>query len=133
MIIYPDIELLDGKCVTLVRGKFDDPKFYDVDPLERAKEFAAAGAQWIHVVDLDGVKQGGRHNAEIITEIIDTVDIPVQVAGGIRTMASIEWWVKARRAWCWGQRPSWIDGWLWKHVPSFLGALLSAWMPVVTR
>lgn len=94
MIIYPDIELMDGKCVSLVRGKLDEPKVYDVDPLERAKEFAAAGAQWIHVCDLDGVKQGGRHNADITTSIIDAVEIPVQVAGGIRTMAGIEWWVE---------------------------------------
>lgn len=94
MIIFPDIELMDGKCVSLVRGKFDDPKVYDVDPVEKARAFAAAGAQWIHVVDLDGVKQGGRHNADIITEIIDAVEIPVQVAGGVRTMASIEWWVE---------------------------------------
>lgn len=94
MIIYPDIELMDGKSVSLVRGKLDDPKAYDVDPLEKAKAFAAAGAQWIHVVDLDGVKQGGRHNADVITSIIDAVDIPVQVAGGVRTMSSIEWWIE---------------------------------------
>ncbi len=94
MIIYPEIELMDGKCVSLVRGRFDEPKVYDVDPLERVKAFAAAGAQWIHVCDLDGVNQGGRHNADIATAIIDAVEIPVQVAGGIRTMASIEWWVE---------------------------------------
>jgi phosphoribosylformimino-5-aminoimidazole carboxamide ribotide isomerase len=93
MINYPDIELMGGKCVSLVRGKFDEPKVFDVDPLERAKAFTAAGAQWIHVCDLDGVKQGGRHNADITGSIIDAVEIPVQVAGGIRTMASIEWWV----------------------------------------
>jgi len=93
MIIYPDIELMEGKCVSLARGKFEDPTYYDVDPVERAKAFAAAGAQWIHMVDLDGVRQGGRHNADIITDVIDAVDIPVQVAGGVRTMASIEWWV----------------------------------------
>ena len=94
MIIYPDIELMDGKCVSLVRGKLDEPKAYDVDPLEKAKAFAAAGAQWIHVVDLDGVKQGGRHNAEIISSIIDAVEIPVQVSGGIRTMSGVEWWLE---------------------------------------
>ncbi len=93
MMIFPDIELMDGKCVSLTRGELSDPVYYDVDPVEKAKAFAASGAQWIHVVDLDGVKQGGRHNADIITSIIDTVEIPVQVAGGIRTMASIEWWI----------------------------------------
>ena len=93
MMIFPDIELMDGKCVGLTRGEFDNAKYYDIDPLDQAKAFAAAGAQWIHVVDLDGVKQGGRHNADIITSIIDAVDIPVQVAGGIRTLATIQWWI----------------------------------------
>jgi phosphoribosylformimino-5-aminoimidazole carboxamide ribotide isomerase len=93
MMIFPDIELMDGKCVSLSHGNFEDAKYYDVDPVERAKAYATAGAQWIHVVDLDGVKQGGRHNADIITDIIAAVDVPVQVAGGIRTMANIEWWI----------------------------------------
>lgn len=92
MIIYPDIELKDGKCVILRRGSFDDPKVYDIDPLEAAKRFEQAGAEYLHVVDLDGVLQGGRHNAEKIVEIIQAVKIPVQVGGGIRTMASADWW-----------------------------------------
>ncbi|MBP5855885.1 1-(5-phosphoribosyl)-5-((5-phosphoribosylamino)methylideneamino)imidazole-4-carboxamide isomerase [Marivibrio halodurans] len=94
MIIYPDIEVKDGKCVILRRGSFDDPKVYDIEPLAAAKRFEASGAEYLHVVDLDGVLQGGRHNAETIVEIIETVSIPVQVGGGIRTMATADWWME---------------------------------------
>lgn len=94
MIIYPDIELMDGKCVNLTFGRFEEPVSYDADPVEKAKEFASQGAQFIHVCDLDGVMQGGRHNADLICKIIDAVDIPVQVAGGIRTVANVEWWIE---------------------------------------
>ena len=94
MIIYPDIELKDGKCVILRRGSFDDPQVYEIDPLDAAKRFEKAGAEYLHVVDLDGVLQGGRHNADKIVEIMKAVSIPVQVGGGIRTMASAEWWIE---------------------------------------
>ncbi len=94
MMIFPTIELMGGKCVSLKRGCLEAPHIYDVDPVKKAVEFANAGAQWIYAVDLDGVMQGGRHNADVITAIIDAVDAPVQVAGGIRTMSSIEWWIK---------------------------------------
>ncbi len=93
MMIVPEIELLAGKCAALHRGSFEDAKFYDLNPVQVAREYAAAGAQWLQVIDLDGVKQGGRHNAEHIIEIIDAIDTQVQVGGGIRTMASIEWWI----------------------------------------
>ena len=93
MIIYPDIEVKDGKCVNLRRGSHEDPIVFDIDPVEAAKKFEAAGAQYLHVVDLDGVLQGGRHNADKIVEIIQAVKIPVQVGGGIRTMASAQWWI----------------------------------------
>lgn len=94
MIIYPDIELRDGKCVNLHRGEIDNPIVYDVAPIEAAKKFAAAGAEWLNVTDFDGVLQGGRHNADQICEIIETVDIPVQVGGGVRSMNSVDWWLE---------------------------------------
>lgn len=94
MMIFPEIELMGGKCVSLTRGEFDNARVYDLDPVETARGFTASGAQWIQVVDLDGVKQGGRHNADIITDIIDAVETPVQVGGGIRTMTAIEWWIE---------------------------------------
>jgi len=93
MIIYPEIELLDGKVVMLTDGDLDKATVVDKDPVELAKTYAAAGAQWIHVIDLDAVKQGGRFNHEIILKIIEAVNIPVQVGGGMRTMSTIEWWI----------------------------------------
>ena len=92
LIIYPDIEILDGKCVSLSRGGFGEPDVFDITPAHAAKEFEHAGAKWLHIVDLDGVFQGGRHNADMICEIIDAASIPVQVAGGIRTINAVHWW-----------------------------------------
>jgi phosphoribosylformimino-5-aminoimidazole carboxamide ribonucleotide (ProFAR) isomerase len=86
MIIYPDIEIYDGKCVNLSRGGFGEPDVYEITALDAAANFQQAGAKWLHIVDIDGVLQGGRHNAELICDVIDAVDIPVQVAGGIRTI-----------------------------------------------
>lgn len=94
MLIYPDIEVKDGRCVLLTRGSFENPKTFEIAPLEAARKFAAAGAEHLHVVDLDGVEQGGRHNADQIVEIIRTVDIPVQVGGGVRTLAGVDWWIE---------------------------------------
>ena len=92
MIIFPDIEIQDGKCINLSRGGFGEPTVYDTTPLDAAREFERAGAKWLHIVDMDGVFQGGRHNADMICEIIETVNIPVQVAGGIRTIDAVHWW-----------------------------------------
>jgi len=92
MIIYPDIELQGGKCVNLVRGRMEEPVRFDIAPLDAAKQFERQGAEALHVVDLDGVLQGGRHNAEAITEITRNVNIPVQVGGGIRTIENVNWW-----------------------------------------
>lgn len=94
MVIYPEIELLDGKVVRLTDGDLDKPNVIDVDPVELAQKYAAAGAQWLYMVDLDAIQQGGRFNHEIILKIIESVNIPVQVAGGMRTIASIEWWIE---------------------------------------
>jgi len=94
MDIFPDIEIKDGRTVLLRRGSFDDPKTYDVAPVDAAKKFVAAGAQHLHVVDLDGVQQGGRHNAEVIEEILKAVDVPVQVGGGVRSMAGVDYWIE---------------------------------------
>ncbi len=92
MIIYPDIELQGGECVNLIRGRREEPVHYTVDPVEAARRFEAQGARALHVVDLEGVLQGGRHNTETIRAIIDAVRIPVQVGGGIRTIDNVNWW-----------------------------------------
>lgn len=94
MIIYPTIELQGGRCVSLSRGRFEEPQIWHVDPVEKACEFAAAGAEWMQVTDLDAIAGEG-DNAGIIERIIREAGIPVQVAGGIRSRARIEAWLDA--------------------------------------
>jgi phosphoribosylformimino-5-aminoimidazole carboxamide ribotide isomerase len=94
MIIYPYITLRGGRCVNLLRGRIDEPVEYDADPVEKALEFARAGAEWLHVVDLDAVAGDGS-NAEIIREIIRQAGAPVQVAGGIRSAEQVREWSDA--------------------------------------
>ena len=93
MIIYPDIELHNGQCVNIRRGSIHDPKVFTIKPLEAAKNFERGGAQWLHVVDLDGVFEYRGENSEIIKEIIANSNIPVQVGGGIRSSSSVDWWM----------------------------------------
>lgn len=93
MIIFPDIEIQNGQSVNRIRGKENKPEVYDIAPLEAAEKFAAAGAEWLHVIDIDAGLQGGHRNSDLICRIIDAVDIPVQVGGGIRTYLDVEWWL----------------------------------------
>lgn len=93
MIIYPTIELQNGRCVTLTRGRLQEPSIWHVDPVETAKSFADAGAEWIHITDFDAVAGEG-DNAELIEEIIKVVGKPVQVAGGLRTREQVEHWIE---------------------------------------
>ena len=92
MIIYPDIEIQDGRSVSLPRGRKEEATVFEISPLKAAENFRLAGAEWLQVVDIDGVFQGGRFNSGMICEIIDDADIPVQVAGGIRTEQHVDWW-----------------------------------------
>lgn len=90
MQIYPAIDLKNGQCVRLKQGKFDDITSYGTDPVERAKIWESAGASYIHVVDLDGARTGNGLNIEAIKKIAETVKIPVQTGGGIRSMEDIK-------------------------------------------
>ena len=90
MRIYPAIDIKDGKCVRLFKGRFDDVTVYGDSPAEMAKMWEAQGGEFIHVVDLDGALKGHGVNAEKIKEICESVSVPVQTGGGIRTMADIE-------------------------------------------
>ncbi len=85
MIFFPAIDLLGGKCVRLSRGEREEKTDYSEDPVGIAKLFQEEGAQWIHVVDLDGAFDGVRKNSEAIRRIATGIKIPVQVGGGIRT------------------------------------------------
>ncbi|HEY9040049.1 MAG TPA: 1-(5-phosphoribosyl)-5-[(5-phosphoribosylamino)methylideneamino] imidazole-4-carboxamide isomerase [Roseovarius sp.] len=92
MIIYPTLELLDGKCVSLTRGRLEEPVLWHVDPVKTACGFADAGAQWMHLTDLNGLRGDGDNNA-LVEEIIRTARIPVQLGGGFRTRAQVEKWI----------------------------------------
>lgn len=93
MMIYPTIELQNGRCVSLHRGRIEEPQIWHVDPIAKAKGFAADGAEWIHITDLDWVI-GGKGSAEIIEDIIRQAGIPVQVGGGFRSLDAIEHWIE---------------------------------------
>ncbi|MBR0470785.1 MAG: 1-(5-phosphoribosyl)-5-[Clostridia bacterium] len=90
MRIYPAIDIKDGKCVRLFKGRFDDMTVYGDSPAEMAKKWEAQGGEFIHVVDLDGALKGHGVNAEKIKEICESVSVPVQTGGGIRTIEDIE-------------------------------------------
>lgn len=88
--IIPAVDIRDGKCVRLVHGELDREIVYGHDPVAAARRWEAAGAARLHVVDLDGAFGGEMKNAPVIAEIVQTVKIPVQVGGGIRTVATAE-------------------------------------------
>ena len=83
------IDLLDGQVVRLVNGKIENKTIYDNNPLEVAKKWEYEGVDMLHLVDLNAALNTGKNNSELILKIIDSVKIPVQVAGGIRTINSI--------------------------------------------
>lgn len=89
MILFPAIDIRDGKCVRLIQGDYDQEIIYNDSPTAMAKEWEKQGADYIHVVDLDGAKTGNSLNREAIQAIAKSVSIPVQVGGGIRTMEII--------------------------------------------
>ncbi|MGH6962237.1 MAG: HisA/HisF-related TIM barrel protein, partial [Dongiaceae bacterium] len=90
MILYPAIDLRHGKCVRLHQGRFDRETVYANDPIIVAGEFAGAGAAWLHVVDLDGAKDGTAAQSELIRRIAAATPLKVQTGGGIRSEALIQ-------------------------------------------
>jgi phosphoribosylformimino-5-aminoimidazole carboxamide ribotide isomerase len=93
MILYPAIDLKDGQCVRLVRGAMDAATVFSDDPAGQARAFADAGAEWLHLVDLNGAFAGAPVNAAAVEAILAAVAIPCQLGGGIRDMATIEAWL----------------------------------------
>jgi phosphoribosylformimino-5-aminoimidazole carboxamide ribotide isomerase len=89
MLILPAIDLRGGQCVRLTQGDYARECIYDSDPIRVAKEFQDQGAEWIHVVDLDGAKSGAPQNWESIEGIARSVNIPVEVGGGVRSIETV--------------------------------------------
>lgn len=86
MDLYPAIDLRDGRCVRLYQGDYDREQVYGDDPVSQARAFAAEGACWVHMVDLDAARSGvpSPRNRELIAAVVAAVDVPVQVGGGVR-------------------------------------------------
>jgi phosphoribosylformimino-5-aminoimidazole carboxamide ribotide isomerase len=93
VILYPAIDLKDGRCVRLAQGDFARVTIYSEDPAAQARRFEALGFPWLHVVDLDGALGGKAVNKDAIESILTAVKIPLQLGGGIRTLGAIEAWL----------------------------------------
>ncbi|MCA0961431.1 1-(5-phosphoribosyl)-5-[(5-phosphoribosylamino)methylideneamino]imidazole-4-carboxamide isomerase [Salipiger bermudensis] len=93
MILYPAIDLKDGKAVRLLRGDMDKATVFNDDPAAQALEFVAAGCEWLHLVDLNGAFAGEPVNAAAVEAILSQTKTPAQLGGGIRDMATIERWL----------------------------------------
>ncbi len=90
MYLLPAIDLLDGRVVRLAKGDYDQVTTYNDDPVAQARAFEAAGATWIHVVDLDGARTGEPANAAVIERIVAETQVNVEAGGGIRSLAAVE-------------------------------------------
>lgn len=90
MIIFPAMDLKDGKCVRLYQGKFDRSQVVGESPVEVSKMFKKQGASYIHMVDLDGALNGRIKNINIIKKVVESVGIPVELGGGIRNIETID-------------------------------------------
>lgn len=95
MILYPAIDLKDGQCVRLLRGDMDAATVFGEDPAAQARAFAAAGCQWLHIVDLNGAFAGRPVNGDAVGAVLGAVEVPVQLGGGIRDRVAIERWLEA--------------------------------------
>ena len=93
MMIYPTLELQNGHCVSLDKGRLDEPMLWHVDPIKTACSFAAAGAEWMHLTDFNAIVGNG-DNATLIEDIIRHAGIPVQLGGGMRSREHIEHWLE---------------------------------------
>jgi phosphoribosylformimino-5-aminoimidazole carboxamide ribotide isomerase len=89
VILYPAIDIRGGKAVRLLRGDYELETAYDADPVDAAKRWAGKGAEFLHVVDLDGAKAGEPHNLDAVQRIAAAVDCPIQVGGGLREAESV--------------------------------------------
>jgi phosphoribosylformimino-5-aminoimidazole carboxamide ribotide isomerase len=94
MILYPAIDLKDGQAVRLLRGEMDKATVFNADPAAQARAFEEAGCDWLHLVDLNGAFAGEPVNGAAVDAILDVVNVPAQLGGGIRTMETIGTWLE---------------------------------------
>lgn len=94
MILYPAIDLKEGRCVRLVKGDMAQATMFNANPAAQARDFAAAGAQWVHVVDLDGAFAGKPMNAAAVEAILAATKLKLQLGGGIRDAKTIHAWLE---------------------------------------
>jgi len=95
MIIFPAIDIKDGKCVRLIKGDFNQMTSYKKSPLDQAKIYFENGFRNIHIVDLDGALNGKAFNSNIVKEIIKNFKLKIQIGGGIRTIDDVDSWIKS--------------------------------------
>ena len=93
MILYPAIDLKDGKCVRLYKGRMEQETVFNDSPSDQAIKFANDGCEWLHLVDLNGAFAGTPINSSPVEEILQSVNVPVQLGGGIRNLNTIENWL----------------------------------------
>lgn len=95
MILFPAIDLKDGNCVRLTRGDMNASTVYNDNPVAQAQVFEKAGFKWLHMVDLNGAIEGRSVNAAVVNDVIRGITIPIQLGGGIRSIAAIDRWLAA--------------------------------------
>jgi phosphoribosylformimino-5-aminoimidazole carboxamide ribotide isomerase len=95
MLLFPAIDLKDGKCVRLLRGDMANATVFDVEPATQAQSFADAGCKWLHMVDLNGAVEGRPVNRDAVEKVLSTTKMQVQLGGGIRSLETISQWLEA--------------------------------------
>jgi len=95
MIIFPAIDIKDGKCVRLIKGDFNQMTSYEKSPFDQAKIYFQNGFNNIHIVDLDGALQEKASNSNIVKEILKNLKLKIQIGGGIRTIDDVDNWIKS--------------------------------------
>lgn len=93
LILFPAIDLKEGKCVRLYKGEMDQSTIFNDNPVSQAQEFKNDGFSWLHLVDLDGAFAGKSVNSHAVRAIVQAIDIPIQLGGGIRGMQTAEYWL----------------------------------------
>ena len=94
MIIFPAIDIKDGKCVRLIKGDFNQMTSYEKSPFDQAKVYFENGFNNIHIVDLDGALLGQSYNSHIVKKMLENLKLKIQIGGGIRTIDEVDSWVK---------------------------------------